>query len=123
MTSCSKKKVKSNKIQTQISRKSDIFIKCHNQWIIAIDIAEEIKVKSTENIVYKIIEENFPRFNNEVPINIKEVHRTPNILDQRNRNGKDKVKKISRLPIIIHVFTTETLYPAKWSISKDGKQM
>lgn len=56
----------------------------------------------------------FSNFNNEVPINIKEVHRTPNILDQKNRNGEDKVKKnVSRLPRIIHVFTTETLYPAK----------
>jgi hypothetical protein len=44
-------------------------------------------LKGQQNIFNKIIEENFPNLKKkEIPMNIQEVYRTPNRLDQ-NRNS------------------------------------
>jgi hypothetical protein len=45
---------------------------------------EELKdsqLKGPVNIFNKIIEENFPNLNKNMPMNIQEAHRTPNRLD------------------------------------------
>jgi hypothetical protein len=38
--------------------------------------------EAISNIFNKIIEENFPNLKNDMPMNIQEVYRTPNRLDQ-----------------------------------------
>jgi hypothetical protein len=43
---------------------------------------EEVQAKGIPNTVNKIIPENFPNLEKELPIHIKEASRTPNRLDQ-----------------------------------------
>ena len=52
-----------------------------NLWIIGVDENEDFQLKRPANIFNKIIEENFPNLNKEIPRNIQEAHRTPNRLD------------------------------------------
>jgi hypothetical protein len=51
-----------------------------NQRIIWREEGEETKVKGTENILNKIIEESFPNLAKEMPIKVQETYRTPNKL-------------------------------------------
>ena len=46
------------------------------------------QLKGPVNTFNKIIEENFPNLNKEMPINIQEVHRTPNRLDQKRNSSQ-----------------------------------
>jgi hypothetical protein len=55
--------------------------------IIGIDENEDFQLEGPVNIFNKIIEENFPNLNKEMPINIQEVHRTPNRLDQKRNSS------------------------------------
>ena len=43
----------------------------------------EVQLKSTENIFYKCIEENFPNLKKDMPLKIQEAYRTPNRLDSK----------------------------------------
>jgi hypothetical protein len=79
-----------------------------NLWITGVDENEDFQFKGPENILNKIIEENFPYLKNEMPMNIQEAYRTPNTLDQkRNSSGhiiirttnalnKDRISKAVR---------------------------
>jgi hypothetical protein len=52
-------------------------------WIIGVDENEDFQLKGPANIFNKIIEENIPKLKKEMPMNIQEVYRTPNRLDQK----------------------------------------
>ena len=54
-----------------------------NLRIIGIEEGEETLLKGTENIFNKIIEENFPKLQKDMPMKIQESYRTPNRLDQK----------------------------------------
>jgi hypothetical protein len=43
--------------------------------------------KGPVNIFNKIIEENFPNLKKEMPMNIQEVYKTPNRLDQKRNSS------------------------------------
>jgi hypothetical protein len=57
-----------------------------NLWII-VDETEAFQLKGPANIFNKIIEENFPYQKKEMPMNILEAYRTPNILDQKRNSS------------------------------------
>ena len=54
-----------------------------NLRVIGIEESEDSQLKGQVNILYKIIEENFPNLKNDMPMNIQEAYRTPNRLDQK----------------------------------------
>jgi hypothetical protein len=54
--------------------------------IIGIEEGENSQLKAPENIFNKIIVENISNINKEVNINIQEVYRTPNRLDQKRKS-------------------------------------
>ena len=58
-------------------------IKKTNLRIIGVEEGEELQIKGTENIFNKIIEENFPNLQNDIPMKVQETYRTPNRLDQK----------------------------------------
>jgi hypothetical protein len=51
------------------------------------DKNEDFQLKGSANIFNKIIEENFPNLKKEMPMNIKEAHKTPNRLDQKRNSS------------------------------------
>jgi hypothetical protein len=57
-------------------------IKRLNLRTMVIEKGEEVQVKGMCNIFNKIITENFPNFENKLPIQVQEASRTPNRLDQ-----------------------------------------
>jgi hypothetical protein len=57
-----------------------------NLQIIGIDENEDFQPKRPVNIFNKIIEDNFPNLKKEMFMNIKEVYRTPNRLDQKRNS-------------------------------------
>ena len=58
-------------------------MKTTNLRIIGAEEGEEIELKDPENIVNKIIEENFPNLKKDIPMKVQEAYRTPNRLDQK----------------------------------------
>jgi hypothetical protein len=54
-----------------------------NLRIIHIEESKDSQLKGSVNIFNKIIEENFPNLKKEMLMNIQEVYRTPNRLDQK----------------------------------------
>jgi hypothetical protein len=54
-----------------------------NLRIIGIEESEDSHLKGTVNFFTKIIEENFSNLKKQMPMNIQEVYRTPNRLDQK----------------------------------------
>jgi hypothetical protein len=54
-----------------------------NLWIVGVQENEDFQLKWPANIFNKIIEQNFPNLEKEMPINIKEGSRTPNRLDHK----------------------------------------
>ena len=59
-----------------------------NLRIIGIDENEDFQLIGSANIFNKIIEENFPNLKKEMFMNIKEVYRTPNRLDQKRNSSQ-----------------------------------
>jgi hypothetical protein len=57
-----------------------------NLRIIDIDKKEYSQLKGPVNIFKKIIEENFPNLKKEMPMNIQEAYRTPNVLVQKRNS-------------------------------------
>jgi hypothetical protein len=57
-------------------------IKRPNLRIMGIEEGEEVQAKGISNIFNKIITENFPNLEKTMPIQVQEVSRTPNRLDQ-----------------------------------------
>ncbi|KAL6089685.1 hypothetical protein STEG23_026096 [Scotinomys teguina] len=76
-----KENTKSKKVITQNVQEIWDTMKRPNLRIIGIEEGEEYQLKGTENIFNKIIEENFPNLNKEIPIKIQEAYRTANRLD------------------------------------------
>jgi len=58
--------------------------------IIGIEENKDSQLKGPVNTFSKIIEENFPNLKKEIPINLQEVYRTPNRLDQRRNSSHQK---------------------------------
>jgi hypothetical protein len=46
------------------------------------------QLKGPENIFNKIIEENFPNLNKEIPMNIQRAYRTPSRLDRKRNSSR-----------------------------------
>jgi hypothetical protein len=59
-----------------------------NLWLIGVDENEYFQLKGPANIFNKIIEENFPKLKNEMPMNIQEAYRTPNRLNQKRNSSR-----------------------------------
>ena len=55
--------------------------------IIGIEESEDSQHKGAVNIFNNIIEENFHNLKKEIPMNIQEVYRTPNRLDQKRNSS------------------------------------
>jgi hypothetical protein len=53
-------------------------MKRSNLTIIIIEENEDFQLKGPENVLNKIIEENFPNLKKEMNINVQESYRTPN---------------------------------------------
>ena len=62
-----------------------------NLRIIGIDENEDFQLKV--NIFNKIIEENFPSLQKEMPMNIREAYRTPNRLEQKRNSSHHIIVK------------------------------
>jgi len=58
-----------------------------NLRMIGIEESEDPQLKGPVNIFNKMIEEDFPNLNKEMPINIQEAYSTPNILDQKRNSS------------------------------------
>jgi lipopolysaccharide biosynthesis regulator YciM len=79
-----------------------------NLKIIGIEESENSQLKGPVNIFNKIVEENFPNLQKEMPKKIQEAYRTPNRLDQKrnffchiinktpNVQNKEKILKVER---------------------------
>ena len=55
--------------------------------IIDIDENEDFQLKGPANIFNKVMEENFPNLNKEMPMNIQETYRTPKRLEQKRNSS------------------------------------
>jgi hypothetical protein len=66
-----------------------------NLRIIAIEESEESQLKEPVNIFNKIVEENFPNLKKEMPMNIQEVYKIPNRLDEKRNSSCHIVIKTS----------------------------
>ena len=82
-----KENTKCKKILTQNIQEIQDTIRTPNLRIIGIDEKEESQIKGPVNIFYKIIEENFPNLKKEMPMNVQEVYRTPNRLEQKRNSS------------------------------------
>lgn len=54
---------------------------------------EESLLRRTENIFWKIIEENFPSWTKNMPIKVQEVYQTPNRLEQKIKSPWHRIIK------------------------------
>jgi hypothetical protein len=55
-----------------------------NLRIIGIEESQDLQHKGSVNIFNKMIEENCPNLQKEMPVKIQDTYRTPNRLDQKN---------------------------------------
>ena len=78
---------KYNKILTQNIQEIQDTMRRTNLRIIGIDENEDFQLKGSANTFNKIIEESFPNLKKEMPMNIQEVYRTPNRLDQKRNSS------------------------------------
>ena len=77
-----KENTKCKKIPTQNIEEIQDTMRRPNLEIIRVDENQDFQLKGPANIFNKIIEENFSNLKKEMPINIQEAYRTPNILEQ-----------------------------------------
>ncbi|ERE73592.1 Transposase, L1 containing protein [Cricetulus griseus] len=75
--SSTKENLKSNKTLTQNIQEIWDTVKRPNLRIIGEEEGEETLLKGTENIFNKIIEENFPNLQKDMPMKVQEAYRTP----------------------------------------------
>jgi hypothetical protein len=78
-----KENAKCIKILTQIIQEIQDTVRRPNLQIIGIDENKDFQFKGLVIIFNKIIKENFFNLKKEMPMNIKEVYRTPNRLDHK----------------------------------------
>jgi hypothetical protein len=73
-------------------------IKRRNLRIMGIEEGEEVQAKGMSNIFHKIITENFPNLEKDIPIQMQEASRTPNKPDQnRTTSGHISLKQVQKL--------------------------
>ena len=56
------------------------------------------QLKGPANIINKIIEENFPNLKKDMPMNVQEVYRTPNRLDQKRNSSQHIIIRTTNAP-------------------------
>jgi hypothetical protein len=83
-----KENTKCEKNLTQNIQEIQETIRRPNPRIIGVDENEDFQLKGPAHIFNKIIEENFPNLMKEMPMNIQEVYRTPNILNQKTNSSR-----------------------------------
>jgi hypothetical protein len=85
-----KKRKNGKRSYPKTSRKFRTKMRIPNLWILGIDENEDFQLKGPANIFNKIIEEIFHNLKKEMPMNIQEVYRIPNRLDQeKNSSGQN----------------------------------
>ena len=84
--SLTKENLKSNKSLTQNIQEIWDTVKRLNLRIIGIEEGEEIQLKGRENIFNRIIKENFPNLQKDMPMKVQEAYRTPNRLDHKKKS-------------------------------------
>jgi hypothetical protein len=57
---------------------------------------EEVQAKGICNILNKLITENFPNLGKAMPIQVQEVSRTPNRLDQNRTTSLKQAQRIEK---------------------------
>jgi hypothetical protein len=77
-------------MQKLLTQNTQDTIRRSNLRIIGIEKSGDAQLKGPVNIFNKIIEENFPNLQKEMPINIQEAYRTLNSLD-RKRNSSHHI--------------------------------
>ncbi|ERE69936.1 LINE-1 type transposase domain-containing protein 1 [Cricetulus griseus] len=95
--SSTKENLKSNKSLTQNIQEIWDTVKRPNLRIIGIEEGEETLLKGTENIFNKIIEENFPNLQKDMPMKVQEAYRTPNRLDNKKKSPQHIIIKTPNL--------------------------
>jgi hypothetical protein len=82
-----KENAKSKKPLTTNTQEIQDTMRRPNQRIIGIEESKDSQLRGPVNIFNKIEEENFPNLKEEMPMNIQEACRTPNILDQKRSSS------------------------------------
>ena len=82
-----KEDAKCIKLVTQNIQELQSTMRRPNLRFISIYESEDLHLKGPVNIFNKIIEENFPNLEKEMPMNIKEAYRTSNRLDQKRNSS------------------------------------
>jgi hypothetical protein len=59
----------------------------------ALKKGDEVQIKGIHNIFNKIITENFPNLQKDLPIHVQEAYRTPNRLDQNRTSPRHIIVK------------------------------
>jgi hypothetical protein len=95
MNTTVKENAKCKKLLTQNIWEIQDTMRRLNLNIIGIEDSEDSHLKGPVNIFNKIIEESFPNIKKDMPINIQEVYRTPNRLDQKRNSSCHITIKIS----------------------------
>jgi hypothetical protein len=83
-----KENAKCKKILTKNIQEIQDKMRRPNLWLIGVDENEDSQLKGPANIFNKIIEENFPNLKKEMTMNIQEIYRTPNRLDQKRNSSR-----------------------------------
>jgi hypothetical protein len=83
-----KENAKCKRILTQNIQEIQDTMRRPNLRIIGVDENEDFHLKGAANIFNIIVEENFPNLKKEMPMNIQEAYRTPNILDQKRNSSQ-----------------------------------
>jgi predicted nucleic acid-binding Zn-ribbon protein len=79
---------KCKKTLTQNIQEIQDIMRRPNLQIIGVDENEDFQLKGPANIFNKIIEENFPKLKNDMPMNIQEAYRTSNRVDQKRNSSQ-----------------------------------
>jgi hypothetical protein len=82
-----KENVNSKKFLTQNIQEICHTMRRPNLRILGMEEGEESQLQGPENILNKIIKENFPNLKKEMPINIQETYRTTIRLDQKRKSS------------------------------------
>jgi chromosome segregation ATPase len=86
-----KENAKCKKILTQNIQEIQDTMRRPNLQIIGVEENEDFQLKGPANIFKKFIEENSPNPKKEMRINVPEVHKTPNRLDQKRNSSQHTI--------------------------------
>jgi hypothetical protein len=88
-----KENAKCKQILTQNIQEIQDTTRRPNLQIIGGDENEDFQLKGPVNIFNKIIDENFPNLEKEMPMNIQEAYRTPNRLDEKINSSQQIIMR------------------------------